>query len=536
MDGLDGDFGLTLRSGPMDVPTSGVWADLARVARWDDESVADPGALAASINTSPHALRMGHRIYAVIKQTVDEARSNPSTAANGYDRISRLIAGLQSDWLEGALFSQTDLADRTKTLKDAVANVTSPAVRALAVAAAASYEQPASKVLKSLLQKLEQEISDLAGDARAQADQALRSLVHQLIDTWAATRIDVNASGFDHLFTEATPTQIDPEITPEAERIIHVAIESGSVGGVLWNAIAEFTAQDKVAELLNKLKDAPPASRAADVIGQQFANAQQLAILLREQTVDFDAVDAVLRHMQLAAAETLLNELIRSNHRVTRRGILERLARMGPGIEPMLLTRFKDERWFVLRNMLHLLNESGSPTTRIAVAEFQTHTDARVRREAMLLLFKDPIARDRALANAFKESDSAMLRVALREARNGLPDAGVPTLAKRIVEPDFPPEFRIPAIQLLGRSKSLLALEALLKYVSGGTTLLGKPKLAPKSSEMVAALKALSRGWSQERRAKALLDLAAASSDPNIAAAANAKSTPTTDTDDDGLE
>jgi hypothetical protein len=172
--------------------------------------------------------------------------------------------------------------------------------------------------------------------------------------------------------------------------------------------------------------------------------------------------------------------------------------------------------------MLHLMNEANCPIDKLPLEVYQKHADPRVRREAAQLSFKDPMARDRALAASFRDADPSLIRAALKDARQGLPDAAVPILAKRILETDFPPEFRVPALQLLARSKSLLALDALLKFVAGGTTLLGKPKLAPKSPEMLTALKGLARSWRSERRASPLVALAASSPDPHIAAAAAA--------------
>jgi hypothetical protein len=536
MEGLDHDYGLTLRSGTGDAAPAGAWAELARSAGQEDDKNVDPAELVRLVNSSPHAFLIGHRIYGALKSSAESRLTDQIAAAAEHDRASRLIVGLKPDVLASALASQANLGDRRNVL-NAAADVISPAaVHSLAIAAAASYQQPASEVLDLLLRKLETEATQFSGSARVQADQAFRSLVHELIYTWSSASVDTTATGFEHLFQEVEKERPKSSVPLEPERIVYLALETGAVGSVLWSAVAELTADDNPRHLLGMLKSAPEGSRAALMIAQQFANPQRLTLLLREEPVDFDAIDALLRHMQLAAGETLLDELIQSNSRVTRRGIIERLARLGPGLEPMILERMKDERWFVLRNMLHVMNESGSPTTRVPVSNYQNHSDPRVRREAMLLLFKDSVARDRALANAFKETDPAMLRVALREARNGLPDVGVPVLAKRILESDFPPEFRVPSIQLLGRSRSLLALDPLLKFVAGGTTLMGKPKLAANTPEMIAALKGLARTWANERRAKILLELAAASSDPQVAAAADGgKVEPIRELDEDGL-
>jgi hypothetical protein len=221
---------------------------------------------------------------------------------------------------------------------------------------------------------------------------------------------------------------------------------------------------------------------------------------------------------------------------VTRRGIIERLARLGPAIEQQVAARLTDERWYVQRNMLHVLNEAGCSVANIPLIHYQNHTDPRVRREAMQLLFKDDVTRERALAMAFRDTDPSMLRTALKAARSGIFDSAVPILAKRILDPDFPPEFRLPSIQLLGRSKSLLALDALLRFAQSGTTLLGKPRLAPRSLEMLAALKGLARSWSQDRRAMVLLEMAVESPDDEVRAAVQPVTDETAREVDDGIE
>jgi hypothetical protein len=103
-----------------------------------------------------------------------------------------------------------------------------------------------------------------------------------------------------------------------------------------------------------------------------------------------------------------------------------------------------------------------------------------------------------------------------------LPEAAVPILTKRVIDPRFPAEFRTSVLQLLSRSQSVLGLEVLLGYAGGGKTLLGKPVLAPKSPEMLIALSGLARVWANERRAADLLARARKSEDPEIVAALTA--------------
>jgi hypothetical protein len=157
------------------------------------------------------------------------------------------------------------------------------------------------------------------------------------------------------------------------------------------------------------------------------------------------------------------------------------------------------------------------------VGRFLTHVDARVRREAVQLLLSNPQAADDALMAGLKDADKAVLRAALQAARARLPEAAVPVLAQRVVEDvGFPPEFRVMALHILGRSASSLALDALLAFAQGGKSILGRPKLANKSPEMLAALSGLARGWSHDRRAKGLIDAAVRCRDAQITAAVRA--------------
>ena len=84
-------------------------------------------------------------------------------------------------------------------------------------------------------------------------------------------------------------------------------------------------------------------------------------------------------------------------------------------------------------------------------------------------------------------------------------------------------ELRVLAIKVLGRVRSVAALTSLLEIVDGGTNWLGRPRLAARSLELLAALMALAVGWRNDGRAAALLALATASNDPDIRNAASPK-------------
>jgi hypothetical protein len=200
--------------------------------------------------------------------------------------------------------------------------------------------------------------------------------------------------------------------------------------------------------------------------------------------------------------------------------LLERLARFGPQIQPLVEGRLRDGRWFVQRNMISLLRAASCQPDPALASRFLQNSDERIRREAVLWCLQSAETRERAIIEGLKDGSADVLKPALQAARSGLPQSAVPVLAKRILESDFPPAFRVLAVSLLGRSGNTLALEALLHFATSGRTLLGRPRLAAKSPEMLAAVTALARTWRADRRAGGILEQALRSRDAQVVAAA----------------
>jgi len=88
--------------------------------------------------------------------------------------------------------------------------------------------------------------------------------------------------------------------------------------------------------------------------------------------------------------------------------------------------------------------------------------------------------------------------------------------------PESSEDVRVHAVRVLGRSRERVVLETLLQIVNGGRTMLGKPKLAPHSPIVVAAVRTLADTWGTNPQASDMLALARASSDPDIRQAARA--------------
>jgi hypothetical protein len=77
-------------------------------------------------------------------------------------------------------------------------------------------------------------------------------------------------------------------------------------------------------------------------------------------------------------------------------------------------------------------------------------------------------------------------------------------------------QLRTLALRALGRSREPQALDTLLAAVNGGTTLLGVPRAPAPTPPVLAALRALTEGWSSAPRAQAALALARDAADPTL--------------------
>lgn len=438
-------------------------------------------------------------------------------------RMSELTSALEPKAL-GAIVAGTGAGSaRRQFLDDAAAAFPVDALVRLALVASVEARAELSKPMARLFYKLAVQTRTGPAELRANAEDALRTQVRELVGRWWLVHSDSMTFGFDEMFDGSASRGVEETaVYPGGQRIVLTAIEVDAVGMPVWGPVTQMLADGRFRELLDLVRDAPDDSKAAHAIAQHVATPQRLAALLSEEDVDFDSVDRLAAQMGAQAIPTLLDNLATSDSRATRRGIFDRLAKGGPGIGPAAFERLSDKRWFVQRNVLALLAELGYWPAESSPDAWIAHDDPRVRKEAIRTLLRVPRHREKALVSALRDStDRQMLHMVLAEAQRDCPDAAIPIIVKRLGDDELTPDLRVAAIRLLGRSRSALALEALLRVVSGGKTLFGRPKLAPKASDVLAALRSLAAGWPNERRVAPLLESARNSKDPDVVAAAS---------------
>jgi hypothetical protein len=509
-----------------------LWIGLARAALAAEEKgvepeSTEPAVVAQAINEHPAAKAYDQVIVGYMLQLAQELKQEGGGTGSAAvrRRLSRLIGALDEDTLKRLIEMGGDLDQRKRFVMDATEALAVDAVVEIVQAAAATTNQTISSSMVRLLTKLSAFAEQGTHLAQMQADTALREQVQLLLQDWtlenpnpdAYTRALESLSRRPQTMTSTATTRY----VPEPIRIVQMALEVETVGVPVWRAVAEVMQAEGIAPLMALLHEAGAENSAAQQLWRHLATKERLTELLARDTIDFNSLDPILDRMSAAAiAPVLMETLVESPVRGTRMGVFKRLANMELAIlEPLMVERLKDDRWYVRRNMLALLNEKNAISDVVTLAPLARHTDARVRREALQLWMRTPNERDRAVCVALTDADERALRLAIAEAQRKTPESAAPLIAKRLHE-DLPSELKVQLVRLLTGLRNAVALDALLRTAAVGKTFLGKPKLAPKSPEMMAALKVMRTTWPQDQRARAILERAQKAEDEEIREAA----------------
>lgn len=470
--------------------------------------------VADRVNASPSPRQVAGVLNASLIRvlTADGGQAEEGVEARA---ASDLVNRLRPEILIDVLQVEPDVRRRRELIQGAVERLSVTALVRMTSAIAFSMEQPFSSALRAQVRRLAGAATGSEPAAAEYADRRLRALMREVASGWMQPQTR-EKGGFEPAVHWLQP-RATGRTTPEAERVIQVALECEAPGAAVLAAVNDLVEAGETRLVIDMLSEVPGENAAADEVVKQIATPEGLAAALQQDPPDTAAADVLIRGLGLSAAKVMLETMVESRSRSTRRYLIDKLAALGPEIRPLAEGRLKDRRWFVLRNIVALFRASGSPADPSTAERLLRHDDHRVRRETLLWCLESPAMRERAITDAIADGDPAMLRPALQAARAELPASAVPILARRLLQPDFPPEFRVPAIQLLGQSGSLLAVEALLHFVQNGTNFRGRPRLAARSPEMLAALRALARRWPEERRVQPLLVAARDSRDAKVA-------------------
>lgn len=508
-----------------------LWIGLAQAAMasedpMDWESTPDAGSLAKRIQENREEGAHDKAIVGYLAQLANELkRSTGDDSQEIRDQVSTLITKLDKATLYRLMEMGGDFSQRKRFLLDANQSLAVDAVMRILEAAAATSEQTISNSMTRLLTKLAVHAESGAARVRDQADTALRDNVKELVEDWELA--DPNPDAYTLMLDDMaqsspvfSPSSMDAELAGR-DRLVQMALEVDAVGPTVKRAVLELMDEGRVGHLLKMIDGDPPGKNAAAVLREFITNPNQLRRLLSRDDVESEALQVVVDRMGDEAIEPLLDVLADSEARAVRRKVFDCLVGIGPNIRDPVMRRFDESRWYVLRNLLALVQHLEEIPEGFDAAAYMRHKDARVRREAFPLALRDPRGRVRTLAAGLSDPDERLVRMALAEIQRvgALQETLVPTLLNRVVRGDRDPEIQILGIHTLVVTQSSLARDALLDAVVVGRSLFGRPKLAANTGEVIMALWVLQSAWSGDPKVLPVLKVARRSRDPEIKAA-----------------
>ncbi len=512
-----------------------LWINLARsaleVGEEEDVAVeAGPAALARAIRERREA-GYDRVIVGYLLQLADELNGAEGAAAEEIrEKMAELLNEFDDPTLRRLLKLGGGYAQRKRFVSDlSHSGMAMDAVFKVLRAAAEVEGQAISTSLTRLLSKLAVHAEEGPRTTRAEAREALAENVDRLLSEWelkdpnpdAYTQVLDRMARAAPLLQSLDEKEEDP--VAGAERLVQMALEVDAYGPILEKAVMDLLEAGEMAMILALLDRAPEGSEVAAELARKLTTPTQLKRMLAGEDVDVEGLDRLVERLGATAVAPLLEALAESQSRAVRRKIFDVLARVKAGVADAALRGLNDERWYVQRNMLALLQRLDDLPSGFSPLPYLQHDDPRVRREAVPLALRDPSTRERAIAAALADTDERIVRTALLEVQDSLPEGLVPVVAGRLLQSDTFPQLRSLATRTLRNSRSALALESLLEICSGGKTLFGKRKLAPKSPELLAALTALGEGWGDDPRAGWVFTLAAESRDLQIQSAVRGK-------------
>ncbi len=481
----------------------------------------DAASVARAIEGHPRGTAYDQVIVGYMLQIAEELRAAGGTeAVQLKKRMSNLVSTLDPQTLGRLLDMGGDGMQRRQFLMNASQGMAVDAVLDLVNAASNTKEQTISHSMLRMLQKLARHADGGVGDRRVAAEQSVRDQVGELIRGWSLKDPNPEAyqQALEALSTSDPVFAVAPEamFAPESRRMVQMALEVNAEGEPLTRALKDLTDTNQLGWLVETLKTAGRSSVSSE-IWRQVATPEQLAAVLRTEPIDIALVDALLPHLGTAVAGVLLDALIELQTAQGRRFLLDRIVGLGFEIGPAAVQRLADERWYVKRNMLKILGDLEIVPPDLRASDYLQHEDARVRREALRIVLRDPALRERAICRALGDPDERMVRVALAEALQSCPPVALPLVASRALSGTAEDQ-RVMAIRVLGASGIRSALDPLLKLTASRKSFFGA-RPPGKTPEYVAAIQAL-RNFSDDARARAILEQAANSRDPDVAQAA----------------
>jgi hypothetical protein len=466
-------------------------------------------------------------IIGYMVQIADDLKNADPLEENALrERFSELLGHLKPETLQRLLRMGGDARQRKQFLENASRGVAVDAVLELVKAAAEEKQSDISRWMMQLLGKMARHARTEAREIRYRADESLRDQVRVLLSGWQLE--NPNPTEYEQTLgkiSAGTPVTRMGGIlarAPESERIFRMSLETGTEGEALRCAIDELLDAGNIDSLVQSLAQAPPGpdatNAAVDLTWQRLAEPAVVRRILSMDDPDPDAVEAVLERAGASAAEALLDQLATAESLSLRRRTFDRLVQLGPTILPLAIQRIEQPEsvpWYVLRNMLALVNAFESVPAGFTPATMHLHENSQVRYEALKASLHLDEERNSAILKAIHDPEVRIVALGTSASESGAPASAESRLTEIALASDREPEIRIPAIRALGVFGTDTARDVLMRIASPRRRLVGGTFIEG-SAETCAALRALVNAWRDDSETARILEIAARSEDAAV--------------------
>lgn len=455
------------------------------------------------------------------------AEGSGSETATLRQRLTELLNSMDVETLKLLLGGGSDSDRQRSMLLRATKSLPVNAVLKLLEATAATTQQGVSHAFLRILQKLATnfEVGDPVPGYGAEA--ALRGAVHQLVTGLSSE--DPNPASHRRLLellarwrpeADASEPMDAGHAGSEAIHIVQMSLEVGTTGDAVWGAADELIQRGELTLLLDTL-DSCGTEPAAEAIWNWMGSGSVVRRLLSDGAVEAGARERLLDHLGQGAAEAMLDQLEVTENLPLRRRLLSRLGEFGESVGPLIPPRLPGKPWYVQRNLLLLLGSMSSWPAGFSPASYTGHPDVRVRREAYKLLLQRAESRSDAVTDAVAADDVGIVRLGLVAALEDCPPAALRPLLAGLNGRYRDPEILVLGVKVLALQSTTQARNWMLRRALAKPRWFRRRHLESKSPVMLAALGGLAARWAKHSEVAAVLRLAAASSDPDIRAAAH---------------
>ncbi|MEA2722415.1 MAG: hypothetical protein QOH59_186 [Gemmatimonadales bacterium] len=512
-----------------DRPADGrdAWVELARLALTngpdnDSPTAADPLVVAQAIGRKSGEVAYDRVVLGYLSRVAEEMSGRQGVVDDQLgERISSLIQALDPNTLHRLLETGADQAERRRFALNASQVLAADAVIEVLEAAAKASHQTISHNLLNLLHKLAHHAEEGAPETRAEAEGALRSNVARLIGDWELE--DPNPKAYTAILegmVRTAPDDPTEEVQSgcEPEIIVRMALELDCIGPSVFTA-AEGLLNRRQFGLMAGLLEAAPQTETTMALWRYVASPERLDAELVQNPPDQEVIEILIRRLGMDAANSLLDHLGRTDDRSTRAALMKHLLALGPGIGEVAVARLRDAPWYLQRNILVLIGRLKSWPQAFSPLSYAAHADPRIRREGIKLLLESREHLIEGILLGLRDQDEGIVGLALRAALESCPADAIPLLEGIALDSRRPAETKVPALRILARTRSPVALAVLLALAQHRRRWFGR-RLPSKSPELLAAVAGLAGYWADHPMANEVLSDARKHADPDIRAAA----------------